>query len=250
MEEVSYLKKIFLGLALVAGILAGCAGGNEQEKSGNTKPLEPIDVIIVTPDKIDPNKEVEIKAEVTQGKDKVDDAKEVKFEIWKNGTENHTMTPGKNEGKGVYSAAYTFKESGTYSITSHVTARDMHSMPTKQVTVGMTSGEEAEHHDDHDHHSDTGISIVLEGNKVFPLNKEVTMTALIKQKDVPLTGANITFEVWRGEEQKHEWVDAKELGDGKYSINKTFSSTGMFHVQVHVKKGELHEHNVIMFDVK
>ena len=37
-----------------------------------------------------------------KGKEKVTDADDVKFEIWKDGDEKHEMLDGKHKGKGVY----------------------------------------------------------------------------------------------------------------------------------------------------
>jgi len=34
-----------------------------------------------------------------------------------------------------YEIMYTFQTNGTYDVTSHVIARDMHTMPTKQVVI-------------------------------------------------------------------------------------------------------------------
>lgn len=249
------MKKLFLGVALFMGMLTGC---NSQDHSANQdgggKSLEPVEVTIKTePEKINPNEEVKIIALVTQGKEKVADANEVKFEIWKSEQEDHSMKPAHNDGKGIYSITTSFKEDGHYFITAHVTARSMHTMPNKEITVGTPveeHSEAGEHHHSDEHHHDSSVSIELLGDKPFHVNKETILTALVKHENTPLTNAKVTFEVWAGEEQKHEWIDAKETGGGKYTAAKTFTRTGAYHVQIHVENDELHEHNVIMFEVK
>ena len=82
------------------------------------------------------NEEVVNEALVTQGDEEVKDANEVKFEIWKSGQEEHKKIIGKHQGNGIYSITKTFQEEGDYSIIAHVTARDMHNMPKKDIIVG------------------------------------------------------------------------------------------------------------------
>lgn len=128
------MRKLLLGILLLFGMLAGCS--NQSDTTSTNEP-QMVDVSIkFVPEKINPNHEAKIEAIVTQGKDKVSDANEVKFEIWKTGQDQHEMIEGKNEGNGVYSIKKTFPENGQYFVTAHVTARNMHTMPNKQFTVG------------------------------------------------------------------------------------------------------------------
>ena len=76
-----------------------------------------------------------IEAVVTQGKENVEDANKVEFEIRKSGQETNEKIIGKHQGNGIYSINKTFQEAGDYSIIAHVTARDMHNMPKKEFTV-------------------------------------------------------------------------------------------------------------------
>ncbi|GMB08691.1 YtkA-like protein [Thermolongibacillus altinsuensis] len=124
------MKKWLFLFGLLIVFLAGCASQNETEEE-----LPFLDVKIVADEKVPLNKEVEIACLVTYGNEKVTDADEVKFEVWKNGTENHEMIEGKHAGGGKYVIRKTFTEAGTYSIVAHVTARSMHNMPKVEVTV-------------------------------------------------------------------------------------------------------------------
>lgn len=73
---------------------------------------------------------------VSQGSEAVDDAKAVLFEIVnKNNEEDKQELEGKLSGNGTYKAEAILMKEGKYDVTSHVTARTQHSMPTKELTV-------------------------------------------------------------------------------------------------------------------
>ncbi|MBL4951531.1 FixH family protein [Neobacillus sp. YIM B02564] len=125
-------------------IAAGCGTAKEKNQSSQDQGMpEMIDVTLkIDPEHPQPNKEVTISATVTQGKEKVDDADEVVFEVWKDGQEKHEKIKGESKGNGVYSITKSFSESGVYYAISHVTARDMHNMPKKEFTVGDVSADQ------------------------------------------------------------------------------------------------------------
>lgn len=128
------MKKIpFLLLCLFIA-LEGCSKTDNTAQKSEVPAL--LEVVIKTPDIVNAKEKVKIDAIVTQGDDKVNDAEEDNFEIWKEGQEKHTKYIGKSQGKGIYSINNTFSEEGKYYIVAHVTARDMHNMPNKEITVG------------------------------------------------------------------------------------------------------------------
>ncbi|MFD0829015.1 FixH family protein [Neobacillus sp. M.A.Huq-85] len=130
------MKKIIIGLALLLGLLAGCSNQSGSNTNNSNEPPQVVEVAIkFVPENITTNEKAKIEAVVTQGKDKVSDADEVKFEIWKSGQDKHEMIKASNEGKGIYSITKTFKDEGQYYVTAHVTARDMHTMPNQKFTV-------------------------------------------------------------------------------------------------------------------
>ena len=45
------------------------------------------------------------------------------------------MKKVKENKDGKYTLKYKFDEEGTYNITSHVTARDQHTMPNKDINI-------------------------------------------------------------------------------------------------------------------
>lgn len=129
-------KKIalFAAMVLMAVALAAC---NDSKADPNEDVMaEPILVeLSLTPDSIKAGEKVLIQAKVTQAGSPVEDANEVEFEVKMEGGGVQAKVPVKHDQDGVYQMERTFDEAGTYQIISHVTARGMHSMPLKELTV-------------------------------------------------------------------------------------------------------------------
>ncbi|MGG6432302.1 FixH family protein [Anoxybacillus sp. D401a] len=123
------MKKWLLLFSFMLLVVAGCANNTEEEE------LAYLDVKMAVEEKLPANQEVELACLVTYGDEKVTDASEVKFEVWKHGTEDRQMIEGKHVGDGKYVASYTFAAKGTYSVVAHVTAKNMHNMPKIDVVV-------------------------------------------------------------------------------------------------------------------
>jgi hypothetical protein len=127
---------LFLSLILM---LAGC--GNQEHShakpaSGSENSLDPISVKM----NVDPlhpkvNQPFYIQAKVTQNKSVVTDADDVQFEIWKDGDRKHKKIKASNGSEGIYQIKITYSKPGKYHVISHVSARDMHTMPQKQFTI-------------------------------------------------------------------------------------------------------------------
>jgi len=134
--------KRFLAIGAVFTVLTLSACGINEEKNLTTADEVPeiVEVDLSVPETAKVGEEVVFTAAVTQGGEIVEDADEVKFEI-KNlsSGEKEKIEASLNDDKH-YEIIYTFQTNGTYDVTSHVTARDMHTMPTKQVTI--SDGEE------------------------------------------------------------------------------------------------------------
>ncbi|WP_042357121.1 FixH family protein [Bacillus rubiinfantis] len=164
---------LMLLIVSVVVIATGCGTKQDTEKKADSNNQEAPEMIEVTlqvdPEQPQPNKKVTFTATVTQGDEKVNDADEVMFEIWRDGQENHEKIKAEHKGNGAYMTTKSFSEDGKYYVISHVTARDMHNMPQKEFTVGdagtdqtneATNGTHNDHndHDDHkdesDHHDD------------------------------------------------------------------------------------------------
>lgn len=126
-------------IILTAAIaLAGCNNMNEHagHTSSSSEKLEPLKVKLTVPNTASTNKAVHLQAAVTYGKEKVDDADEVMYEIIKDGQAKSSVKKMvKTSKEGVYTLDYTFKSPGKYTVISHVTAKNQHTMPEKEITV-------------------------------------------------------------------------------------------------------------------
>ncbi|MFJ5715205.1 FixH family protein [Neobacillus sp. NPDC093127] len=85
------------------------------------------------------NQPISFEAKVSQGKEMVNDAESVIFEIWRAKDEKHEKIAIKQAKNGIYRLEKSFPQEGTYYIISHVTARDMHNMPKKEFIIGTPS---------------------------------------------------------------------------------------------------------------
>lgn len=131
------MRKFFLFmLALTIVILTAC-GENKDEEAENLDELKALEVEFEVPETAEVGETILLKAIVTYGDEKVEDADEVKFEYWEGENEDDSTTiESTNNGDGTYTAEMTFEREGVFSIYAHTTARDMHTMPKKTITVG------------------------------------------------------------------------------------------------------------------
>ncbi|QFT88132.1 hypothetical protein FIU87_05730 [Bacillus sp. THAF10] len=248
---------IFIGF-LTLLVLAACGNAEQKENSNSDEMPAMVEVEVKLPEHAEPNKKVKIEAFVTQGEEKVDDASEVKFEIWKKGQEeNHEMVEASNDGDGIYSIEKTFKEEAVYYVVAHTTAREMHVMPRVEFTVGHPEDTEHDHeeeghdhkeHEKTDHHNedshghDNTLTMNLLTDAKVSANKETTLTTELTRDGAEFEGANVRFEVWHEDSENHVFIDAKEVSEGVYEAKATLKETGLHYVQIHVEKDELHEH--------
>ncbi|MCM3570535.1 FixH family protein [Neobacillus mesonae] len=254
---MKYKSLLMLVIASIMIIAAGCGTAKEKDTgSQNQEPPAMIEVALkINPENPEPNKEATISATVTQADEKVDDADEVTFEIWKDGQEKHDKIPGEKKGDGVYSIKKSFSEAGKYFVISHVTARDMHNMPQKEFTVGDvkaddTQAKSSDHHDDSqasghdDHHDAAGVSMHFTADDQIKAKEKTTLSVHLQKDNAPFGGARVRFEVWKGNEKKHQFIETKESKTGEYEAETDFSSSGEYSVKVHVEKEEVHTHEV------
>lgn len=131
------MKKVGIYLVAILLILVGCTNNTENENIDEVPEL--IEVTVETnPQVVKANEEVTIQAKITQGKDIVKDADDMKFEIWKEGQsdQEHVKVEGElNQKEGVYFVKKTFNEPGLYYVIAHVTARGLHNMPKVELQV-------------------------------------------------------------------------------------------------------------------
>lgn len=132
------IRLIFLSFLCVLA-LASCS--SQKEKQSSIPKMLDVNLTI-SPQKGVVNQSITFNATVTQGKERVNDAEEVTFEIWRSMNPNHEKIDVKKGKNGVYSLTKTFQQDGTYYVISHITARGMHNMPKKEFVIGQPSEEE------------------------------------------------------------------------------------------------------------
>ncbi|GAF64446.1 FixH family protein [Alkalihalobacillus trypoxylicola] len=136
------MKRFSFLLLLSISLLMACSNSDEQTTQPDS--LVPVEVSIQLPNEsLDINEEITLGAVVTHGEEVVEDAYEVIFEVWESGNkEDSEMIEAEHVGSGLYENTYSFTNEGLYNVQAHVTARDMHVMPTKEFTVGSLTEEE------------------------------------------------------------------------------------------------------------
>ncbi|MCM2677328.1 FixH family protein [Alkalicoccobacillus plakortidis] len=123
-----------------AFFLSAC---NNNEEGADTSIPSIIEVSIDLPESSPANEQLDIPVQVTQGGEPVDDARDVVIEIWEDqDRENGFLEEAKLQSDGLYQIKYEFESDGIYLVQAHVTARDMHSMPTKPIIIGDVSEED------------------------------------------------------------------------------------------------------------
>jgi hypothetical protein len=124
--------KKWISMSLLTIIfLTGC----QEEAVEDT--LIPIEVTITTQETLNVHEEIKLQAHVTKNGKDINDADEVKFEVWESGMrEEAEMVSAVLTKNGIYEATYQFDHDGVYYVFAHTTARDMHVMPKKKFIVG------------------------------------------------------------------------------------------------------------------
>ncbi|MGD6957773.1 FixH family protein [Rossellomorea aquimaris] len=250
------MKKIslFVLVGFLALIIAACGNSNEDNGAKEDEKLEAIEAKLDVPEKGEKGETVSLSTKVTQGEENVEDAGEVKYEIWKNGhKEESEMIEAEHDKEGVYKAEKTFEEDGMYTVQVHVTARDMHTMPKAEIAIGEVEVEEhgEESGDDHHGHHESSVSIHLMEPDVIKMNEEAEMNVHVEKEEKALEQAEVRLEIYKEGQEKHEWVDLTAGEAGKYNGSYTFPDKGTYNVQVHVTKGEeIHEHTMQTVEVQ
>ncbi|MEK4131367.1 FixH family protein [Solibacillus sp. FSL W8-0474] len=129
------MKKWLYSLVAVPFVLFGC--GDDEVKTLETAEVPAfVEVQIQTEEQLNVG-EVQLAARVTQDEEVVNDAQEVKFEVWESGFRDEgAMLDGQLTEDGIYVAEYTFDHDGVYYMFAHTTARGMHVMPKQKLIVG------------------------------------------------------------------------------------------------------------------
>ncbi|TCI52884.1 hypothetical protein EVJ24_10155 [Exiguobacterium sp. SH1S21] len=245
------VKRIGMATGIIGLFVLGACGTEEADNATETvQSMEPVEAELNVPATAEIDEAVTLSVRVTQDGTGVDDADEIKFEVWKNGAkEESEMMKASLTEDGVYETEATFADEAVYTVQVHVTARAMHTMPTAKVTVGHPKTE-AEAEAETDHHQHAGADITLDPKQVTA-NEASPFTVNVEIDHEVLTGADVQLEVFKDGADKHDWVKLEETENGSYEGEHTFPETGTYNVQVHVTKGhDIHEHVMETVEVK
>lgn len=239
------MKRIGMATGLIGLFVLGACGTEEADNATETvQSMEPVEAELNVPATAEIDEAVTLSVRVTQAGEAVDDADEIKFEMWKHGAkEESEMVKASLTENGIYEVEAKFAEEAVYTVQVHVTARAMHTMPTTNVTVGHPeTGAEAEAEAEADHHQHAGADITLDSKQAVA-NEAQPFTVNVEIDHEALTGADVQLEVFKDGADKHDWVKLEETESGSYAGEHTFLEAGTYNVQVHVTKGhDIHEH--------
>lgn len=255
------MKRYLLSLLCLLCLLAAACGKDNQEAALPSS--EPIDAAFtMQPSEPAKGEAITFSVKVTQNGSPVDDAKEVKFEWWKDGQQQHVTIPAALQADGVYTAQQTIDEPGSYYVYYHVTARDFHNMQKVAFTVGdgqQANGASTGHAGHaasaaapsaHEHgsggvsadHPASGLDFHFMPPEGIKAGEAATYTVHLMKDNQSFAQAAVKFEIWLGNEEKHTFVDATETQPGQYSAPVSFPSPGSYTVNVHVEKADVHDH--------
>ncbi|MCA1061969.1 FixH family protein [Rossellomorea sp. AcN35-11] len=249
------MKKVslFVLIGFITLFIAACGNANDDNGAREDEKLEAIEAKLDVPEKGEKGQSVSFSTKVTQGDENVEDAGEVKYEIWKAGhKEESEMIEAKHDKNGVYKGEKTFEEDGMYTVQVHVTARDMHTMPKADIMIGNVEAQEhgEESGDGHHGHHESTVSIHLMKPEMMMMNEEEEINVHVKNKEKALEKAEVRLEIYKEGQEKHEWVDLAEEEAGMYQGSYAFPDKGTYNVHVHVTKGEdIHEHTMQTVEV-
>src|SRR5699024_6958340 len=138
---ITHMRKSMVRILIaILSLLAACGpSGDAQSESSSNEPgtATPIEADLEVPEQADKGDSVTFTVTVTQDGDPISDASEVEFEIWQDGNKDASeMIAAENTGDGQYTVEKTFDTDAVYHVQSHVTARSMHTMPVKEITIG------------------------------------------------------------------------------------------------------------------
>ena len=117
-------------------VLSSCSNKPENEEVEAFQELTVLEVEFIVPEIAETSEIVTLEAMVTYGEEVVTDADKVIFEYWVEGNrDNSILIDAINNGDGTYSAEVMFDQDGIYEMYAHTTAKDMHTMPKKTITI-------------------------------------------------------------------------------------------------------------------
>ncbi|MFC4403432.1 FixH family protein [Gracilibacillus xinjiangensis] len=251
------MKNIWL-LAMLFLFLTACSNNSDEfENTKENEELQSLDVQFTIPESAEAGETVTLEATVTYGEEAVTDAEVMEFEYWNVKDEENTTTVDPiNNNDGTYTAEVTFHHPGTYEIYAHTTAREIHNMPKKSITIdGEATAEHNHNHatheetDDSHHEHAENFRMSFDQVENVQTSEKTKLTISPSLNDQPLENAEVRYEIIQEGKEKHEWIDATEEA-GTYSATHIFPRTGLYKIVIHVTNDEgLHEHEEHIVEV-
>jgi|SRR5690625_2298049 len=229
-------------IVLVLITLAAC--GNNDATDSEAPAEEELHELIVdfdVPETADVDETIEVKATVTYGDEEVTDA-EVVFEYWEQGSEeDSTKVDAVNNEDGTYTTEIDFNHDSAFEMYAHTDAKELHTMPKKAIAVG--DAEIDENAEEQEHYHAEGFDMHFTEPENVQAGEETDLVTNLEMDDAPFEEADVRYEIWSDNSDKHEWVDAEESDDGEYTAAHTFADAGTYYIQIHVEDDDgLHEH--------
>ncbi|PIC65131.1 hypothetical protein CSV79_02375 [Sporosarcina sp. P13] len=240
---------------VMTALLAACGQDDVPTEAELPEPIEVELTVPVTADVMEP---VTLTTLVTQGEEKVEDATEVEYEIWQEGKKEDSISvETTNDKEGLYSATTTFENNGVYHVQVHVTARDMHVMPVKQIQIGEVNVEgHVEGHKSHeatdghhDHSTTEGLSIHFVQPEAAKVDAETELMTHVQLEGKALENTKVRYEI-ADLANEIQWVDTKETKPGEYTADHSFTEVGTYKVTIHIENDTIHEHEEHKVEVK
>jgi outer membrane lipoprotein-sorting protein len=72
------------------------------------------------------------------------------------------------------------------------------------------------------------------------VNDPITFEAKVTQGDENVEDAEVTFEIWRAKDEKHEKIDVKHAEKGIYRLEKPLEQEGTYYIISHVTARDMH----------
>lgn len=230
--------------ALLLTVLVACGDEATQDE------LQLLEVDFEVPEAVDVGETVELKAHVTYGDEKVTDADEVVFEVWEKGNrENGDMLDAINHEDGTYTIEVTFDHDGIFEMYAHTTARELHTMPKKEIVVG--EGGDYDNVDGDLGFQTEGFDLHFMDPEEPKVGEAVDLIVHVLMDEDAFENATVRYEIWNDNmSEDRDWMDADETTAGEYLTTYTFEEAGTYHIHVHVEDDNgLQEHAVYEINI-
>jgi hypothetical protein len=163
-----------------------------HDADGTTPPITI--TVEILPENPTVAKEVTFRAISAKDGENIEGASSVKFEVWKDGQEEHKMLSASYIKNGTYEVTTTFNEDGTYYVIYHINdITGIHHMDKLEFKVGSTG---AHHGDSDDHQGQSSNKLLIHNMDLSPMqNEEVMVMTHIAMNGKALAKAKVNFEI-------------------------------------------------------